>query len=173
VLIIGGVLAGVAAVVLVVSSLTGGSSTSSAPSAASSAAGGASNRALSPAQMNVAVLNGTSTNGLAHLVSGELRQNGYSRAAPLTGHPPGANQLTAVQYASGHRADAQAVARSLGVAQVKPIEAGVASLSRSATVVVIVGADRASSGAGAESSGTGAESSAGGGESAAPAAAAP
>ena len=48
-----------------------------------------------------------------------------------------------VEYASGHQADAQRVARALGVTQAQPIEGTVASLAGSATVVVIVGLDKA------------------------------
>ena len=89
------------------------------------------------------VLNGTSTNGLAHRVSSELSGQGFARATALTGHPPGANQVTVVEYASGHKADAQSVARTLGVSQAQPMEGTVASLAGSATVVVIVGLDKA------------------------------
>jgi hypothetical protein len=92
----------------------------------------------------VAVLNGTGTTGLAHRVSGELRSQGFSKATALNGRPPGANQVTVVEYASGHQAQAQGVARSLGVSQAQPIEGTVASLAGSATVVVIVGLDKAS-----------------------------
>ena len=84
------------------------------------------------------------TTGLAHYVAGQLRQSGFSRANALTGRPPGANQVTVVEYASGHRADAARVARALGVGQPEPMEATVASLSGSAAVAVIVGLDRAS-----------------------------
>jgi hypothetical protein len=91
----------------------------------------------------VAVLNGTETTGLAHRVSGELQQAGYSQAAALAGRPPGANQQTVVEYTSGHRGEAEGVARSLNVSQVQAIEPSVSSLAGSANVVVIVGADRA------------------------------
>ena len=91
----------------------------------------------------MAVLNGTETTGLAHRISGNLHQSGYSRATALNGRPPGANQVTVVEYASGHRADAQGVARALGVTQAQPMEGTVASLAGSATVVVIVGLDKA------------------------------
>ena len=93
--------------------------------------------------MNVAVLNGTETTGLAHRTSDELRQGGYERATPLAGRPPGANSASVVEYARGHRADASQVARALGVAHVEPIEGTVASLAGAATVVVIVGLDKA------------------------------
>jgi hypothetical protein len=99
--------------------------------------------ALSPAETTVTVLNGTETTGLAHHVSAELQQTGYSQAAALDGRPPGANQVTVVQYSSGHQAEAQGVARSLSVSKVEPMEASVAALANSADVVVVVGADKA------------------------------
>jgi LytR cell envelope-related transcriptional attenuator len=99
----------------------------------------------SPAETSVAVLNGTETNGLAHAVSNSLRENGYVQATALNGRPPGANQVTVVEFAKDHRADAEGVARSLSVTRVQPMEAVAASLSGSATVVVIVGLDKAAS----------------------------
>jgi hypothetical protein len=51
-----------------------------------------------------------------------------------------------VEYSSGHQADAQGVARTLGVTQVQPIEPSTASLGGSAPVVVIVGLDKAATG---------------------------
>lgn len=90
------------------------------------------------------VLNGTTTTGLAHHVSEELQSAGYAKATPLTGQPPGANQVTVVEYASGHRADAERVAHALGVSQAQPVEGTVASMAGSASVVVIVGLDKAS-----------------------------
>jgi LytR cell envelope-related transcriptional attenuator len=96
-----------------------------------------------PAQLSVVVLNGTTTTGLAARTAEELQQHGYSKAGALTGQPPGANQVTTVQYTSGHSADAQSVAHALGVAQAQPIEGTVASLAPSAAVVVIVGLDKA------------------------------
>ncbi len=101
--------------------------------------------AASPAETNVAVLNGTETTGLAHRISAELQQGGYSQATALNGRPAGANQVTVVEYASGHQADAQGVAHSLAVTHVQPMEPAVAALAGSATVVVIVGADKAAS----------------------------
>ena len=162
VLVVAGVVVLVVALVLILSNSGGGSST--ANSAHSTAAGGASAAARARAHArhstgggshptsaapagagttNVVVLNGTSTPGLAHRVAGELRQSGYTQATPMGGSPPGSNQVTVVEYASGHQGDAEGVARSLGVGQAQPMEASVASLSGSATVVVIVGPDKA------------------------------
>jgi hypothetical protein len=97
----------------------------------------------SPAETKVAVLNATETNGLAHQTAGELQQNGYSQAEALNGRPPGSGQVSVVEYASGHQAEAEGVAHSVDVTHVQPIEAAVTALAGSATVVVIVGEDKA------------------------------
>ena len=91
----------------------------------------------------MAVLNGTNTTGLAHSLSKDLQQSGYSQAMALNGTPPGSHPITVVEYTSGHRADAQGVARALGVTQVQPLEAAVSSLAGAATVVVVAGEDKA------------------------------
>jgi LytR cell envelope-related transcriptional attenuator len=97
---------------------------------------------VSPAETSVAVLNATEAEGLAHRTASELQQNGYSQATALNGKPPGQDQVSVVEYASGHRAEAEAVARSAAVTRVQPLEAGVTALAGSANVVVIVGADK-------------------------------
>jgi hypothetical protein len=91
----------------------------------------------------ITVLNGTETTGLAHRVSATLQQRGFSQAAALAGRPAGANQSSVVEYVAGHQAEAEAVAHSLSISQVQPLEATVIPLSGSAKVVVIVGADKA------------------------------
>jgi hypothetical protein len=156
---IAGAVVAIAAIVLLVTSLGG----SSHPKAATSTTNGGttttttgtthhkthhastpkSAAVASPAETSVAVLNGTETTGLAHRISGELQQGGYTQATPLNGRPPGSNQQTVVQYASGHKGEAEAIAHSLGVSQVQPLESSVATLSGASSVVVIVGADKA------------------------------
>ena len=127
-----------AVVVVVAVSLLGGSSGSTAakhPAGATTAARtttAAHHKAtkttakavshVAAANVTITVLNGTETAGLAHQISANLQQSGYSQAAALAGRPPGANQVTVVEYASGHQAEAEAVARSLGVSQVQPME---------------------------------------------------
>jgi hypothetical protein len=157
--IVGGVVIGVAALVFALTSL-GGSSSGTAATTSTSATGKHASKAhgksssarssskpaagaASPTETSVAVLNGTETSGLAHRISEQLHQGGYSQATALNGRPPGANQVTVVEYASGHRADAAGVASALGVGQAQPMEATVSSLAGSATVVVIVGLDKA------------------------------
>ncbi len=97
-----------------------------------------------PAELSVVVLNGTETTGLATRAAGELQQGGYSQAAAKYGRPPGANEVTIVEYAPGQQPDAQEVARSLSVSHVEPMEQAVLALAGPAKVVVVVGADRAS-----------------------------
>jgi LytR cell envelope-related transcriptional attenuator len=100
-------------------------------------------KAAPPAEISVVVLNGTETTGLASRVSAQLQQSGYSQAAARFGRPPGANEVTVVEYTPGHQADATQVAHSLSVSHVEPVEQGVSVLAGSAKVVVVVGADKA------------------------------
>jgi len=163
------VIIGIVAVVLVVSSL--GSSSGTTPTTATTKTAARSRAhhthtstsaathpsetsapVVSPAEAQVAVLNGTSTPNLAHRLSASLQQSGYSQATPLNGTPPGSHQATVVEYASGHRAEAAQVAQALGVTQVQPIEAAVSPLAGSSTVVVIAGLDKAGAGGEASSS---------------------
>jgi hypothetical protein len=118
-------------------------------------------RAGNPAVTPVSVLNGTSTVGLARRLSDTLQQKGYRRANFLTARPAGAHSSTLVEYASGHRADALAVARTLGVSRssssVKPLDPATGALGGpGAVVVVIAGSDQSGAGAGASGAGSGA-----------------
>jgi hypothetical protein len=97
---------------------------------------------VSPAETTVAVLNATEAEGLAHRTASALQQSGYSQAEALSGKPPGSGQVSVVEYASGHQAEAERVARSESITHVLPIEAAVTALAGSADVVVIVGADK-------------------------------
>jgi hypothetical protein len=99
--------------------------------------------AVSPAETTVVVLNGTNVTGLARSLSDDLQQSGYLRATALEGTPPGAHAATSVEYASGHKAEAQSVAKALEITHVQSMETGVSSLAGAATVVVIAGEDKA------------------------------
>jgi hypothetical protein len=164
------VLIGIVVLVVALTSLGGGSSTGKGASGAGARTNSAAKRApaartqakghseapapaASPAETHVAVLNGTSTTGLAHKLSATLQQSGYAQSAALNGTPPGTRQTTVVEYASGDHADAEQVAQALGVTQVQPMEAAVASLSGSATVVVIAGLDKTGAGGGEAATG--------------------
>lgn len=162
-LIVGGVIVGVVLLVFAVSALKGGGSSpatatqspSSGEAQPTSSHTTAHATASKPSETAVVVLNGTSTAGLAHHLAADLQQSGYTKAAALGGVPPGTHASTVVQYTSGHRADAQAVAKALNVTQVQAVEPSTAALAGSATVVVLAGTDQASllGGGGAQSKG--------------------
>jgi LytR cell envelope-related transcriptional attenuator len=159
VLIAGGLLIVAVVAVLLLGVLRGGGSKSAgsaAPAAASQGVAG------NPASIRVAVLNGTSTVGLAHHLATSLQQSGYAQAKFLTARPSGSHPTTIVLYSSDHRADARAVARALGVSagDVDPLDPGTRALSSSATVVVVAGEDRAGA---VSSTGAGAAAGTGGG----------
>jgi hypothetical protein len=145
------------------SSNKGASSTGAAPATLSPSSGEttaatthhseSSLPASNPAETHVVVLNGTETGGLAHRLSGNLQQSGYTLATALNGHPSG-RSTTVIEYAPGHRADARHVAQTLGVSQTQPLESSIAAMDGgSATVVVVAGSDLA--GAGSAGAGSG------------------
>jgi LytR cell envelope-related transcriptional attenuator len=111
--------------------------------------------AANPAETSVVVLNGTGTTGLAHHLASDLQQSGYARALASAAVPPGTHQSTVIEYSSGHRADAQGVAKTLNVTQIQPMDSTISGLAGSATVVVLAGADQAAQlgGGGAQSQG--------------------
>jgi LytR cell envelope-related transcriptional attenuator len=163
-LIAGGVVVGALVLILAVTALKGGGSkTTAAQSSASAETQPARSHkrasarvvAGNPGETSVAILNGTGTAGLAHHLAADLQQSGYTQAVALAGVPPGTHATTVVEYVRGHRADAQAVARKLNVTKVQAIEAAIASLAGSSTVVVLAGADQAAQlgGGGAQSNG--------------------
>jgi hypothetical protein len=144
-----------AAVALVaVTSLAGSSKsgraarTTNAPSSSPSR----SAESFKPSSVTVSVLNGTSTNELAHRIGQKLAASGYKEGTIATA----ANQTettTVVAYLQGarNRKDAQHVAAALGLhpSAVRPIDQSTlqvacpASTSCTSNVVVTVGADLA------------------------------
>ena len=162
VLIAGAVIIGAVALVVVLTSLGGGASSKGASGTSASSRGAAkrartrahrstarsapvseSSIASSPAEVHVVVLNGTNATGLAHQLSANLQQSGFSQATPLDGTPPGSHQTTVVEYATGDRANAAEVAQALGVSQVQAMETSVTALAGGAPVVVVAGLDKA------------------------------
>jgi hypothetical protein len=97
--------------------------------------------AINPADVEVAVLNGTSINGLGGKVASDLEAGGYTLGA-ITNTSPGARK-TEVFYADHQKPAAQKVGRDLGVKEVAPLERDLRDLAAGADVVVIAGEDRA------------------------------
>jgi hypothetical protein len=100
--------------------------------------------AIDPADVTVAVLNGTSVNGLAGNVGSDVESSGYE-LGPVSSTTPGYAK-TLVLYAEGQKRAAQKVARDLGVekATVEKLDRETRGLAGGADVVVIAGEDRAS-----------------------------
>jgi LytR cell envelope-related transcriptional attenuator len=97
--------------------------------------------AIDPADVKVAVLNGTSLDGLAGKVASDVTASGYKVVA-VTNTDPGFTR-TEVLYQKHEKAAAQKLARDLGVEEVKPIDKVSRERAGGADVVVIAGEDRA------------------------------
>jgi hypothetical protein len=100
--------------------------------------------AIDRADVTVAVLNGTSVNGLAGNVGSDVESSGYE-LGPVSSTTP-SYAKTVVLYADGQKRAAQKVARDLGVdkATVEQLDRETRGLAGGADVVVIAGEDRAS-----------------------------
>ena len=96
---------------------------------------------IDPSDVKVAVLNGTSINGLAGKVASDIDAAGYSVGA-ITNTTPGFAS-TEVLYEDRQKPAAQKVAGDLGVRDVKPLDRDSRRLAAGADVVVIAGEDRA------------------------------
>jgi hypothetical protein len=115
----------------------GGSAATTAPSTAVDGQAGPEG----PSQVTFSVLNGTGVDGLARQVADQLEAAGYRRGNVTNAADP--TQESRVLYAQGARAQALAVARRLDVARTEPADSGSQALGGDATVIVVVGADRA------------------------------
>lgn len=93
------------------------------------------------AEITVAVLNGTSINGLADTVGSDLKDRGYELGA-LTTTSPGVTK-TVVLFAPGRKAAARKVANDLDIDDVEPADRESLNAAGKADVIVIAGEDRA------------------------------
>ncbi|NLT06661.1 MAG: LytR C-terminal domain-containing protein [Solirubrobacterales bacterium] len=150
--------AGVAVAVLVFGGLqlTGGSEPSEEPSVGLSASsedgdggaggngggGGAADEPVDPAQVTVAVLNGTTVAGLAATIGDQVGDEGFVLGT-VTNSFDQERAESVVLYAPGAEAEAAEVGRRLGISQREQIDAESQALAGDATVVVVAGADQA------------------------------
>jgi hypothetical protein len=98
--------------------------------------------AVTPGNVTVAVLNGTTVPGLAARLRDQIAAAGFEKG---TINDFSDQQLaeSVVQYAPGHQAEAKAVSRRVGIGQREPVTADSRALAGDATVIVIAGADKA------------------------------
>ena len=103
--------------------------------------GGARVARVNPADVTVAVLNGTSVAGLAGKVGSDIEAAGY-RLGAVTNTAPDYKR-TLVMYADKQKPAAQKVAGDIGVKEVDELDRDLRELVGEADVVVVVGEDRA------------------------------
>jgi hypothetical protein len=98
--------------------------------------------AIDPANVTVAVLNGTTVPNLAKNVGEKVTGKGFQLGTVAnTADQQQQRAESVVLYSPGHRDEAKAVSRRLGIAQRQPIDAASQGLAGDATVVIIAGAD--------------------------------
>jgi hypothetical protein len=104
--------------------------------------------AVVPSKVTVAVLNGTTVTGLASETANKLVQFGFQRGNTSNADSQGQQAQSVVEYSGNNGRAARLVANKLGISDIEPIDAQTQTKAGDATVTVIIGADRASTGAG-------------------------
>jgi hypothetical protein len=99
--------------------------------------------AIDPATVTVAVLNGTTVTGLAGTIGQKVSAAGFRLGNVATASQQQRAE-SVVLYRPGSSRQARTVARKLEISQIEPVDPESASLAGAASVVVVVGADRAS-----------------------------
>lgn len=102
----------------------------------------AESSALSPANVEVAVLNGTDTQGLAGTFDTRLTGFGYEVGAVTNSRSTFEDSV--VMFESGFRPEAEMVATRLDIQSIRPANAEIKSLAAGARVTVVVGEDKSS-----------------------------
>jgi len=98
---------------------------------------------VNPANVTVAVLNGTTVPGLAATLSDQVEQAGFQEGTIANFLPNQQLAESVVQYTPGHEREAAAVSRKLDIAQREAANPSSQELAGDATVIVLVGADKA------------------------------
>jgi hypothetical protein len=105
--------------------------------------GSAGTSSTPPSETNVAVLNGTTFNGLAGQIQDKIAAQGFQRGTTATNTRDQSVQASSVYYADGFRSQARRVARVITVPTVKPLDAETQAVAPQADIVVLAGADKA------------------------------
>ena len=96
-----------------------------------------------PANVTVAVLNGTTVPGLAATLSDQVEAAGFQEGTIANFLPNQQLAESVVQYQPGHEREAAAVSRRLDIPQREAANPSSQELAGDATVIVLVGADKA------------------------------
>jgi LytR cell envelope-related transcriptional attenuator len=96
---------------------------------------------VDPSRVTVAILNGTSVQGLAAKIGEEVRAGGFTLGT--IGNAARIDQgRSEVLYRKGQAAAARAVANRLGIQQIAPVDQVNSEIAGSFDVIVLVGSDR-------------------------------
>jgi LytR cell envelope-related transcriptional attenuator len=98
--------------------------------------------AVKPGNVTVAVLNGTTVPGLAATLRDRIAAAGFKKGM-INDFSDQQLAESVVEYAPGRQAEAQAVSRTVGIGQRKPVTTTSRALAGDARVIVIAGADKA------------------------------
>jgi hypothetical protein len=94
-----------------------------------------------PAQVTVAVLNGTTVQGLAAKIGEQVGAGGFTLGT--IGNAARIDQTKSeVLYRKGESASARAVANRLGIQSISPVDSVNAEIAGSFDAIVLVGSDR-------------------------------
>jgi len=96
---------------------------------------------VDPSQVTVAILNGTTVQGLAAKIGEQVRASGFTLGT--IGNAARIDQTRSqVLYRKGEAAAARAVANRLGIQSIGPVDSVNAEIAQSFDAVVLVGSDR-------------------------------
>jgi hypothetical protein len=143
--VVGVLILGAAAAIGVPKLVNGTKTSTSAKNAAKTQTSKTTRKAapVKPGKITVAVLNGTGIPGLAAQIGDRVDADGFTLGTVSNASQAGGQRTGSVaMYASGHKRDAQIVARKLRIATVTPVDASSQGIAGDATVVVIVGSDK-------------------------------
>jgi LytR cell envelope-related transcriptional attenuator len=122
-------------------SSSGGGAQKSATRGDGSRGGGGRQVNVDPSQVTVAVLNGTTVQGLAAKIGEQVRAGGFTPGT--IGNAARIDQTRSqVLYRKGEASAARAVANRLGIRSIGPVDSVNAEIAQSFDVVVLVGSDR-------------------------------
>ncbi|MGH2905534.1 MAG: LytR C-terminal domain-containing protein [Solirubrobacterales bacterium] len=148
---VAGVLVAIFAVVLIATQIGGSSDNSNANAAKDKAAQraardnqtstGKRNPEINRPAVNISVLNGTPTSGLAKVVSDQLNQAGFTSTTTGNRNDGIKHATSTVYYSPGNKLEAQEVAKELKIKQVKEADENTLAAGGSVPVIVVLGAD--------------------------------
>jgi hypothetical protein len=98
---------------------------------------------LRPADVEVAVLNGTAVPGLAARFGDQVEHKGFKLGAVT--NSTSSFSRSVVMFRNGFKPEAEKVARDLKIDRVRPMISDIAQVSAGASVSVVIGEDQAAS----------------------------